>query len=310
MQKTKKTVTIGVSIYNESQNITYLLDSILKQKLVTCSLDKIIIISDGSTDDTINKIEPYLLRYPKISIITDKIRKGKINRLQQIYKMNKSQFIIIFDGDIILGNPFVIENITQHFSDNKVAIVGGHLNPVKPTNFAEKVITAWYDYRESVLKDLNKGNNIHNLHGCAIAIRKDFAKKIIFPKGIISESQYLYCYTIKLNLSIVHDKKAIIYFRVSNSLREYFFKNRRAVNEKQKLKRLFGSWIFDLYRISKYKKIKSFIKMMIINPFFTFLALIFYLFTIIIPKKNSIRAEKALWEIAKSTKIAIREVQF
>ena len=48
----KPTVTIGIPSYNEAQNIGQLLESLLKQVSNSYILEKIIVCSDGSTDDT------------------------------------------------------------------------------------------------------------------------------------------------------------------------------------------------------------------------------------------------------------------
>lgn len=53
----KLTVTIGIPAYNEEQNIGHLLVNIFNQSTSIAILDEIIIVSDGSTDNTIKAIK-------------------------------------------------------------------------------------------------------------------------------------------------------------------------------------------------------------------------------------------------------------
>ena len=309
-QQKKLTVTVGISAYNEQENILYAIKSILRQRNTSFELEKIIVISDGSTDSTVKKVSNYRKKYHKIFLINENIRRGKKTRLTQIFNLNKSDIIVIFDADIILGNSNVIENMIKHFRHRKVELVGGSIFPIASSNFASKVIAAWYEYRHETLKDLNKGNNIHNLHGCAIAMRKVYAKKIKFPKEIISEAQYLYCFSKKFNKRIIVDIKSAIFFRIPDNLKEYFFKNRRALNEKQKLEKIFGNWTQELYKIPITFKIKSLIKMSLLNPIYFLFAILFFFINKIIPKRRDISAENGFWKTDQSTKGAIKNISF
>ncbi|RLC37977.1 glycosyl transferase family 2, partial [Candidatus Falkowbacteria bacterium] len=76
------TVTVGIPAYNEADNIAYLLKDLLGQKQADFKLERIIVISDGSSDNTAeiaqksgNKI---------IKVINGRIRKGVAMRLNQI----------------------------------------------------------------------------------------------------------------------------------------------------------------------------------------------------------------------------------
>ena len=55
-------VTVGVPCYNESKNILKCLDSITSQSDIFKGIE-VLIVDDGSTDDTVNIIENYKKRY-------------------------------------------------------------------------------------------------------------------------------------------------------------------------------------------------------------------------------------------------------
>ena len=51
----KLTVTIGIPAYNEQENISCLLRSIIKQKAWSYRLQSVVVVCDGSTDGTLGK---------------------------------------------------------------------------------------------------------------------------------------------------------------------------------------------------------------------------------------------------------------
>ena len=54
--KGRMTISIGIPAYNEEQNIRHLLERLMRQEYVSCSLREIIIIADGCTDGTIREV--------------------------------------------------------------------------------------------------------------------------------------------------------------------------------------------------------------------------------------------------------------
>ena len=64
------TITIGISAYNEVANIKALLQTLLAQRANNFLLEKIIVISDQSTDDTASEVNSVL--NPRIKFIIDK----------------------------------------------------------------------------------------------------------------------------------------------------------------------------------------------------------------------------------------------
>src|SRR3989344_2956137 len=91
----KFSVTIGIAAYNEEKNISYLLDSILKQKEKTIQIQKIIVVSDGSTDQTVSIINQYVQRDSRINCIVGHSRMGKPSRLNQLFNSIQTDVLVI-----------------------------------------------------------------------------------------------------------------------------------------------------------------------------------------------------------------------
>ena len=158
----KYSVTVGIPAYNEGQNIKSLIKSILSQKQISFNLDKIIVINDNSVDDTEEKVKLLSKKYKKINLISDFQRKGKAERTNQLFQLNKSNILILFDGDVVCSDENVINNMLKNFKEEKVVLVGANKVPTNPESTIEKLITAldllWYEIKknkDSVCKRLN-----------------------------------------------------------------------------------------------------------------------------------------------------------
>src|SRR3989344_8253027 len=116
----KPTVTIGIPAHNEEKNIAALLDSILKQRRQTYILESIIIATDGCTDGTVRVVKKYQKKNRLIKLVDDGKRLGLAGRLNLFVRLNKSDFIINFDADTVLGHERTVEEIVKGFEGKKV----------------------------------------------------------------------------------------------------------------------------------------------------------------------------------------------
>src|SRR5215467_15696009 len=104
-------VTIAIPAHNESQNIYDLLTNLVHQRQYTFVLDNIFVVCDGCTDNTVELARQLSNHYPVIKVLDDSLRKGKSQRLNEIYQQNKSDIIITLDGDCMPSNAYVINEM-------------------------------------------------------------------------------------------------------------------------------------------------------------------------------------------------------
>ncbi|MCG8505959.1 MAG: glycosyltransferase family 2 protein [Sphingomonadales bacterium] len=86
------TVAAIVCTYNRANLLPGCLDSLLNQ---TRSLDEIIVVNDGSTDDTAEAVAPYLDRITYL----EKENGGKAQSLNHALKVCRSDYVLIIDDD-------------------------------------------------------------------------------------------------------------------------------------------------------------------------------------------------------------------
>lgn len=238
------TVTVGISALNEEKNIKALLQSILTQAEAGFKLEKILLISDGSTDNTV-KIA-YSIKSLKIEIKAHKNRLGLSARLNEIFSSLTSDILIITDADVLWGNQYIIRDITKAFlKDNRVMMACGHAKPLKPKSFTEKAVFCTYQGYAPLKEKLKNSNNILSVHGCITAFRKEYIKNIRIPLNIIGTDLFTYLDCVMKGYSYRYVKSALVYFRLPQTIKDQVKQNTRQVEARKRLKKYFSQSVID-----------------------------------------------------------------
>ncbi len=298
----KHTLTVGIPVYNEENNIAQLIQSILSQNSSNYTLEQIIVLSDNSSDKTNDIVTELASNNPIIKLFAFTDRKGKCQRLNQMFQLNESEVLISFDGDIALSGKNVLEEIVAKFDDPDVCLVGVNDVPAKATTFQQRVINAWYAVWNKIRIGYNNGNNVYTIHGNALVLRKRFAKSVTYPAGLTADQHYLYLQAKQDHLKYSFAKNAIIYFQTPDSFNEFFLQTTRFMTEKNVLDDIFGSWIKKEYNIPASYKIRSMFVSFLENPFFTALAIVMYTYLSFFFHKGDPLQREGLWQQARSTK--------
>ena len=297
-----KTVTIGISAHNEEKNIGNLLDGIMEQERSYFVLKSVVIACDGCSDNTANIVNLFIEKYRHVSMINDGKRIGKAKRLNVFYKQNISDIFISLDADVVLANKNVINEIVKKFDNTNVGLVGGSSLPFPPKNFFEKIIYTWLliwiDMKNNVGEDLS----VHNHLGCISAVSKKLAQKITIPNNIIPDDDFVFFTAIKHGFHFSFAKKATVYYRTVDNLKDFLIQHNRLINSKKYVFDFFGEWTKSYYVIPRTNKIASILRFLIHEPLFTLLALALQ---ILLRKGKFMPEEKyenGFWTVASSSK--------
>src|SRR3989344_4934940 len=156
MKNTNKTVTIGISAFNEEANIKNLLFSVLEQK-GDFRLEKIVVISDGSTDNTTKFVKE--VSNPRITVIDNDIRKGKSERQNEICAMAESDILVILDADILPADDLYIYKLIDPIIKNSgVGLTSGETLPINPKSFFEKILAFGLSFRIELFESIRPDN--------------------------------------------------------------------------------------------------------------------------------------------------------
>lgn len=127
-------VSIVIAAYNEEKVIRKTIQSIIKSKYPRFEL---IIVDDGSTDETAKVVESECRRYANIRLIR-KENGGKSTALNVGIRNAAAEFIVTLDADTIIAEN-AISSLVQYFKDTNVGAVSGN---VKIGN-RKNLLTSW-----------------------------------------------------------------------------------------------------------------------------------------------------------------------
>ncbi len=301
MHKKIVRVSVGIPAFNEEANIENTLRSILTQE-GNFKLERILVISDGSTDKTNKVVTEWSKKIRRIHLIAENVRTGKAARLNQLARLNKSEILICLDADTRLGHKYVFAELLRPLINSRVQVAAGNLLPAKAQNFFNRITNAmflmWYEIR----KNYKNGDNIHNLQGAIYAIRNKFARKVTLPEKTIGEQQYLYYKLSKHNGSFVFVKEAVTLISLPTTFSDFYLQGSRSLTEKYRLANHIHAKILPLYYIPLTHKLKGIISAFLYDPFYTSFAIIFSILIRLMPPQHDPLLKKGLWTRVSTTK--------
>ncbi len=127
-------VSVLVPAHNESKNIRATLLSIVKNTRLP---HEILVINDGSTDDTERYAHEVAQHYPGLVHVLSYENRGKASALNAGIARATGDILIAIDGDTVLDKR-CIEAVVQPFDDPRVAAVAGKIVPASQAYLLEK----------------------------------------------------------------------------------------------------------------------------------------------------------------------------
>lgn len=112
-------VSVLIPAYNEEDKIRDTVESVLKSDYK--NLIEVIIINDGSKDNTLKIAKELEKKYPKVRVF-DKPNSGKADSLNQSLKIAKGELIAVVDADSY-PDSHAIRSMIGFFDDEKVGAV-------------------------------------------------------------------------------------------------------------------------------------------------------------------------------------------
>ena len=295
--KVKPTVTLATSAYNEEANISTFLHSVIAQIEEGFILEKILVISDGSTDETV-KIAKSFNRH-KIIVKNYRQRMGKSMRLNGIYASLTSDILVQSDCDIVFGHERVVRDLIKPLIKNPdIGMCGGNPHPVQGETYIEKAI----NYMNEIFINFRDSVNVFSADGRLLAYKKELVKKIKIPKDMIANDVYTYYCCLTLGYRYKFVKSAVVYFRSPQTLNDHIKQNIRFSATSQRMKKYFDQNLINketfIPRLVIYRKI---ISQLIKHPFPFVMIYFISKYCQYMAKKNE-RKLSAIWDIAYTTK--------
>lgn len=274
------TVTVGIPAYNEERHIRLLLQSIARQQERGFIIERIIVVCDGCTDRTADVVRKFAVQESRVELCDDGRRLGKVGRLNEIYRMNRSELLITIDGDVWPATNREFERLVAVWERSpQAAVVGGHIEPfpIGPrAGFVARSLHANYLMWNAIVNNVNGGDHIHNLQGPASLLRGDFAASVRYPEHITCDEGFLYAMAKKNGgFRFAHNTRFLT--ATLHTLKDITIGVPRYLNERHDLVPYFGKDILRSYNVPFIAKMKGVMTFMIRNPVATFGALVYNL---------------------------------
>ena len=106
---------LGIMAYNEERNIGPLLDSVLRQS-ASERIARIVVVASGCTDRTCEIVEEYTRRDPRVSLIAEPDRSGKIAAVNQFLFTASEEILMVSSADLIYESD-TVEHLLEPFDD-------------------------------------------------------------------------------------------------------------------------------------------------------------------------------------------------
>jgi glycosyltransferase involved in cell wall biosynthesis len=174
MNKMEK-VSICIPCYNEGGTIKELIRRVISAN--SCGLKKeIIVVNDGSADNTFETLQGYI-KMKKIIYIDVKRNRGKGYALKQAFGICTGDIVLIQDGDL--------EYDPNEYPSLLLPIIGGKADVVYGSRFLggrpRRVVYYWHSVMNSFLtmfSNMLTNINLTDMETCYKVMRGDLARKI------------------------------------------------------------------------------------------------------------------------------------
>ncbi len=215
-------VTVITSAYNEESVIVAKIENLLGLDYPRDRL-RILIGSDGSTDDTVELAKSALPEESNIEIIDFPERRGKPSVLRDLIARSDSEVISMSDANT-LYEPDALQRLTRWFSDEEIGCVCGRLDlvPASPVGRSEQ----FYWRMETRLKQMeNRLGGVLGANGGIYAFRRSAYEPL--SEDTITDDFVLPMLIRKRGYRIIFDSDAVALEETAPTVQHEFTRRTR-----------------------------------------------------------------------------------
>ena len=234
------TLSIIIPVYNESRTIFSVLKKVSDVELINGIKKEIIIINDGSTDETETQINKFIRSHQDpIHFISHEKNQGKGHAVRTAIEQVTGEFLIIQDGDL--------EYDPSEYNILLKPVIEGHADVVYGSRFlggnAHRILFFWHSMGNKFLTFLSNmftNLNLTDMETCYKLIRSSLIKDID-----LVEKRFGFEPEITAKLSKLSDVRI---YEVGISYYGRQFKEGKKINWKDGIKAIFCIIRYNLFR--------------------------------------------------------------
>lgn len=200
------TVTVILAVYNGARWITDKMKSILQLNYPADRL-QILVLSDGSTDDTVAKASAY--RDRRIEVV-DLPRRGKAATINAGIARARGEILFFTDVRQPL-EPDSLRYLAASFADPEVGVASGELViiRIRPGDRHQKSISLYWQYEKWIRKSLSRVDSVLGATGAIYAMRRKLAKPM--PQDVLLDDVYLPLLAFFAGYRVIFEERALAF---------------------------------------------------------------------------------------------------
>lgn len=158
-----------VTVYNKQNTIAKTLESLLFQPT---EFKEIIVVDDGSTDDSAKIVKKFAERYKNIKYVFQN-NQGVARSLNTGLRMVNTDLVAVLDGDVSL-HEYWLPTLMSYFGNKEIGAVSGLTKTMNPKNLWAALAGYNVEYRQSRIGD----ESVDHLSTTNVIYRKPVLDKI------------------------------------------------------------------------------------------------------------------------------------
>lgn len=209
--------SVGITAYNEEDNIGALLEALLDQHVHEAEIVEIIVVASACTDGTVAIVKGFMARDARIKLIEQERREGKTAAVNLFLQAAQCEICVIESGDTI-PHEYAVEHLVRMFKDPAVGMVG-----------AQKVAVNTPDHIVGLLSHLRLRME-HELCleiprlGEMIALRRVFDQ---IPPDIAMDEAFVEAIVVRHGMRVQYAPDAVVYNTGPTTIPDFVRQRRR-----------------------------------------------------------------------------------
>ena len=212
-------ITVVVPAHNEASHIRRKLDQLREQSYPPDRME-IVVVDDGSTDQTGPILESY---GPRVKLVSLPEPRGKIAALNEGLKISRSEIVVITDADTELEDRSLRE-LVRPFQDPGIGAVSGRLR-IRGEGKSALYETAYVEAEHAFRRKESRISSVPFLFGQLSAFRREVLPRIHSASAVDDIEMALVIR--ERGYRVIHAPQAIVYEEAPASLRRLFQQKRR-----------------------------------------------------------------------------------
>jgi GT2 family glycosyltransferase len=225
-------VSVVLTTRNEGKNLRHLLDSLVHQE----NLHEVVLVDSESDDDTVVVAESYRSRFPKLTVLSRRSRRGEGRNLGAAEATG--DLLAFIDGDCI-ANAFWLRRLVRAWDGDPKRVVAG-----------QTILTGYWAFTKLHRVELPHHGQDTTWPSCNLAYPRGLFERIggFDPDFVTAEDIDLNLRAVDAGATLVHVPEAIVYARARDSvtgfLRQAYWNGYGRKQLTRKHGRLWGQYKF------------------------------------------------------------------